>query len=359
MKAIIKREFKNYLKNPILWIALVVIIAGVYQNLSPYLKLQRPDPQAEAVHQVLTAEEAADMDVMDGFIPGKVQDQIKYGLEVIKDTLVESFGESEEAASEFVEQIRQNYSDIPSVVAAIKEKYDVNGWDTYFESFEYCPASGEEINAFLDSKFEEHPFSWYAAMKFADFAGLFMGFASAVLLAFLYIRDMKRDTYELLHTKPLSSWAYILGKAGGGLAVILFILAVLNIIFGGLCVYFGKQAGFPVNFLDFPKATLLYIVPNMMMVVSIYTITALLFKNPLPAVPVIFLYMIYSNMGSTGPDGNFEYRGRLLAIMVRFPGKLFEISPPPMWQLNQIFLVIASVVLVAVSANMWKRRRFY
>lgn len=359
MRTIIKREFKNYMKNPLLWIALLVIVAGIYQSIGPYLKLQRPQGQIQQDISNLSWDEIDDKDVMDGFIPATEEQQIKYGLEAVRQILVENFETSEEEAAAFISKIQETYTDIPSVVEAIKETYDFSGWDSYFETYEYVPGTSDEVNSYIDEKMEEHPFSWYMAMKFGDFAGLFMGFTCAVLLVFLYMRDMKRDTYELLHTKPLSSWSYILGKAGGGFAVILFMLAVLNVIFGGLCLFYGKRAGLPVNLLDFPRVTLIYILPNMLMVVSIYTAIALLFKNPLPGVPLILLYMIYSNMGSTGPDGKFDYYGRALAIMVRFPGRLFEISPPPMWQMNQIFLIVASVVLLALSANMWKRRRYY
>ena len=359
MRTIIKREFKNYMKNPLLWIALLVIVAGIYQSIGPYLKLQRPQGQIQQDISNLNLDEISDKDVMDGFIPATEEQQIKYGLEAVRQILVENFETSEEEAAAFIAEIQETYTDIPSVVEAIKETYDFSGWDSYFETYEYVPGTSDEVNSYIDDKLEKHPFSWYMAMKFGDFAGLFMGFTCAVLLVFLYMRDMKRDTYELLHTKPLSSWSYILGKAGGGFAVILFMLAVLNVIFGGLCLFYGKRAGLPVNLLDFPRVTLIYILPNMLMVVSIYTAIALLFKNPLPGVPLILLYMIYSNMGSTGPDGKFGYYGRALAIMVRFPGRLFEASPPPMWQMNQIFLIVASVVLLALSANMWKRRRYY
>ena len=46
-----------------------------------------------------------------------------------------------------------------------------------------------------------------------------MGFFSAVMLAFLFWQDTRKTTYELLHTKPVSSWQYILGKVAGGFLV--------------------------------------------------------------------------------------------------------------------------------------------
>ena len=108
---------------------------------------------------------------------------------------------------------------------------------------------------------------------------------------------------------------------------------------------------------DFVVSTVLYILPNMLMIVSIYTLISLIFKNPLPGVPLLILYMVYSNMGGRTAEGVYGYWGRPLAIMVRFPGQLFDTTPPPMVLLNQSFLILASVVIILFSIQLWKRRR--
>ena len=115
--------------------------------------------------------------------------------------------------------------------------------------------------------------------------------------------------------------------------------------------------GFEVHLYDFLASTAAYILPNLLMVVCIYELTALLFQNPLPAVPVLFLYIIYSNMGSRTAEGLYGYYGRPLAIMVRFPGEFFEIAPPPMVALNQTLLILASVAILFLSVWIWKKRR--
>ena len=40
MKAVMKREVKNYLKNPLFWVGIVVVIFGLFQILSPYLEVK-------------------------------------------------------------------------------------------------------------------------------------------------------------------------------------------------------------------------------------------------------------------------------------------------------------------------------
>ena len=44
MKAIIKRNLKNYLKNPIFWTGLIVVLISMYQTLAPYLSIHYVKP---------------------------------------------------------------------------------------------------------------------------------------------------------------------------------------------------------------------------------------------------------------------------------------------------------------------------
>ncbi|WP_330572217.1 ABC transporter permease [Petralouisia muris] len=130
--------------------------------------------------------------------------------------------------------------------------------------------------------------------KICRFAGLFMGFFATVLLAVLFMQDTRRNTYELLHTKPVSAGKYLSGKVVGGFVVCLIILAVLNLVFFGLCLVSAGNNGFEVHLADFLLATCFYILPNMLMIVSVYSLISLLFKSPLPTVPLLLLYMVYS-----------------------------------------------------------------
>ena len=65
MKAIIRRELKNYLKNPFFWIGLFFIVFQMYQILSPYLHIHYYQ-QGEA------AEELAEENIGDADTKGSV-----------------------------------------------------------------------------------------------------------------------------------------------------------------------------------------------------------------------------------------------------------------------------------------------
>lgn len=164
---------------------------------------------------------------------------------------------------------------------------------------------------------------------------------------------------ELLHTKPISAGSYLSGKVGGGFVVCLITLASLNLIFFGICLIATSDRGFEVHLTDFLLASVFYILPNMLMIVSVYSLISLLFKSPLPAVPLLFLYIVYSNMGSRNAEGIYGYYGRPLAIMVRFPGRFFDTAPPPMALLNQSFLILAAICIFFLTMQIWKSRRVY
>lgn len=117
----------------------------------------------------------------------------------------------------------------------------------------------------------------------------------------------------------------MLEKIAGGFSVCLIALAILNPVFLAACCIFTKGNGFEVKLIDFLVATGLYILPNMLMIVCVYGLISLLFKNPLPAVPFLILYMVYSNIGSRNVEGVYGYYGRLLAIMVWFPDRFLTL----------------------------------
>ena len=367
MHSIIVREIRNYFKNPVFWVGFIFIVVGLLQILKPYLDIHYFNEDSEI--SKVNLERRMDADIMEGYVPSTETQRMILAWEEFQAELTESFGFTQEEAEELKEECESLALSVDQVTNYMGENYpdifeDLSehplcGLSFWYELNEIHLGDVVEVNAYIKERLEEHSFSWYFARKYADFLGLFLGFYSAIMLSFLFLRDTKRDMYELLHTKSVSNIAYVLGKVGGGLAALGYVWGVLTILFGILCQISGVSHGFPVNFIDFLITAAVYVLPNLLMIISIYTVTALLFKNPLPATPLIFLYMIYSNMGSRNEEGIFGYYGRPLAIMVRFPGRFFETAPPPFAIANQSFLMLSSAVLLIVGIYIWKRRKVY
>lgn len=358
MRAILKREIKNYLKRPLFWVGVLIVIFGVYQQVKPYLMIHYVSSEEEL--QILTKdypETIHDADVSDGYVPTNEKDRRRIWEESIQEVLVSDpgFHLTKEEAKAVIEETQG--MDIHAACDYLEQEYSFYRAIYYWEIAAYHKATKEEINSYIESKLEKKSFSYYFSRKFADFSGLYMCFFATLMLAVLFWQDTRKNTYELLHTKPIGAAKYVLGKTAGGFLVCLFVLLILNLVFWTACRIFTKSSGFEVQLTDFLVATVLYILPNMLMIVCVYSLISLLFQNPLPAVPLLILHMVYSNMGKRNEDGIFGYYGRPLAVMVRFPGGVFDTTPPPMVVLNQSFLVLASVAILIISVQLWKRRR--
>ena len=354
MRTIVRWEIRKYLRNPAYWIGLALVALGIYQQVSPYLGVHYfTEQDAEAAAEI----PIADSDIMEGVIPTTDENQRREVWEEhLQTTFQTAYGMTAEETRALIAEMKG--MDIAGMVDYLEEHYAYLGAMREYEFItRYRKGTAEEVNAYLDRKLQDKSFSWYFSRKYADFASLFLLFFAVVLLSVLFLQDTRKNTYELLHTKPIPAIEYVTGKAAGGFLICAMALMALNVIFYGLCLAGTRDAGFEVHLYDFLVSTAIYILPNMLMVVCVYELTALLFQNPLPAVPVLLLYIIYSNMGSRNAEGLYGYYGRPLAIMVRFPGEFFEITPPPMVLLNQVFLILASAVILLLSVWIWKRRR--
>lgn len=356
MIVIIKRELKNYVKNPIYYIGILLVFFEVFQILNPYLKLHywENDKQVEAAK----LKNIGDADIMEGYLPTTEEERIEIALPQIFKELEEmgiSVKETEELKEMF---LQENYGE-KKITQYMAEQYDYMGADYYIQEAELRQGTAEEVNAYMKDKFSQMRYSQFFAKKFADFAGLFIIFFAIIIMAFLFLQDTRKNTYELLHTKPVTSWQYVTGKLLGGFTALLLPLFAMAAVFTVLCMKTGIQQGFPVAAWDLFTAAAVYILPNLFLVICVYALVALLFKNPLPATPLLFLYLIYSNMGSYGPDGTFGYYGRPLAILVRFPGLFLDTAPPPLALMNQTALLFAAAGITWLCVCLWKKRRVY
>ena len=333
-----------------------IIVASMYQCLSSYLQIHYIKQNEQITQNDVALEDA---DVMDGYIPTSDDKERRREWEdTIKETLMDTskngFGFSRQEADHVMKEIQN--MDVKTASEFLESQYGYYNAIYAYEDLEIHKGTAEEINHYIERKLSEHSFSWYFAKKFTDFAGLHMAFFATVLLSFLFIQDTRKSTYELLHTKPVTAVQYICGKVISGFISMLGVLVILNIIFFMLCLKTSLESGFPVTLIDFCVNSLIYIVPNLLMICCVYTITAVIFKNPLPAAPILFLHIIYSNMLTMKND---IYYMRPFSIMVRFPGRFFETHAAKMSNINQIILVISSVILVCISVTIWKRRRVH
>ena len=228
MKTIIKRSILDYLKNPVLWIGLIIIVANMYQCLSSYLQIHYIKQNEQITQNDVALEDA---DVMDGYIPTSDDKERRREWEdTIKETLMDTskngFGFSRQEADHVMKEIQN--MDVKTASEFLESQYGYYNAIYAYEDLEIHKGTAEEINHYIERKLSEHSFFWYFAKKFTDFAGLHMAFFATVLLSFLFIQDTRKSTYELLHTKPVTAIQYICGKVISGFISMLGVLVILS-----------------------------------------------------------------------------------------------------------------------------------
>ena len=108
MKTIIKRSILDYLKNHVLWIGLIIIVASMYQCLSSYLQIHYIKQNEQITQSDVALEDA---DVMDGYIPTSDDKERRREWEdTIKETLMDTskngFGFSRQEADHVMKEIQ-------------------------------------------------------------------------------------------------------------------------------------------------------------------------------------------------------------------------------------------------------------
>ncbi len=355
MKAIVCREFKNYMKNPLYWIGIVLIAISIYNSLSGYLGIHRFSTNQEV--EQLKKVRSTDADIMNGYIPTTPEEQKNIGFTHIRQILIQSYDMNDQEAQRVIDDVRAQDLSIPGTVQYLKDRYDFYDGKAIFVEAKKKRAEAGELNQYINAKLAKHSYAYYFAKKYADFTGLHIAFFSAVLLAFLFLGDLKKDTYELLHTKSISANRYVWGKYFGGLIPLSLAVLMITVIFAILCQRNQLQRNMLDCFWDLFSATLLYVMPTLLICIGICILSAILFRSPLPSIPFIFVYVVYSNMGSYDAGGNYGFYGRVLGLLFRFDGGFFETKALPIFRLNQIAIVLLNLLFISLAVRRWRRRR--
>lgn len=192
MRSILKREVKNYMKNPLLWLGIVIGVFMVFQNVSPYLNIHYLRGGETIVNDY--PQNYRDGDVSCGYVPTEKALRREKWEERIQEVLTSEFEMDNEEARSVIEEMKGM-----NLKTACDHLEGYGFYNAYYEyeNTAYHKGTREEINSYISEKLENRAFSYYFSRKFADFAGLFMGFFATVLLSVLFMQDTRRNTYEL------------------------------------------------------------------------------------------------------------------------------------------------------------------
>lgn len=352
MGAIIKREIYFLLKNPITYLAILLMFAIVTITVRPYLSIY---DNLRNENEPVKYDSEGDIDT--GYIPTPIEEWYTVSMAELKESLINDIGISAENAEKEIKTIIRNKWKIDEISNYMKKKYSINGVESTFAVHEYKQATYKEMEKYLESSFKHKTYTQSLAYKYSDFLSIGSILATIVIFILLLSRDMKKDVYSLLHTKPLKKGNYVIGKLVSGSIVLYTSIMLLTFTMDIIAVKKGVELGLKTNPLDIWKSVVMFNLPNIILTACIVIFITLLFKNILPCIPVMLLYFLYSNMGSVTSAHEYIYAIKPFVLLIRFPGNFAKLTIPKGAILNQCLVVIFSIILLVSCIALWERRR--
>ena len=192
-----------------------------------------------------------------------------------------------------------------------------------------------------------------AAREFSDYMGITAGFFPVFLAAFILMKDKRSKMQELICSRNVSSYTYILSKYAA-LCVALLIPYLLFATHATVIFYnIGKFNNYDISILAFYKFTLWWIAPTIFFTTALGMLISVIFDNGIIAIPVQFILWINS-IKTLGGDYS------LSKFVIRF-NTFGDYSNYIKWSSsianNRIFYMIVSVVLILITSLIWSKKR--
>lgn len=119
MLAILTREVKNYLKSPLFWIGVVIVIFGVFLTVNPYLDTRYLAEGEEIANDYPGA--VHEGEVYEGYVPSGEEQRREIWEHTIQENLIQSFHMSEKEAETAVTEMKG--MDIKQACAHLEKEY--------------------------------------------------------------------------------------------------------------------------------------------------------------------------------------------------------------------------------------------
>ena len=347
-----QKDFILLLRNPLTYVGILAMVMIVVTTVLPYLDLHANYRTEEEEVQY-----SPDADIMDGYIPTPTEERWEYVSEKMEEVLVAECGLNSEEAQAQMNKIKNSQWSVQEIRQYFIDQYGIVGFASTWDECSYKKATETEMQQYLQRIFKDETYTSYFSRKYADYIGIASILFTIVVFSILLMRDMRKNIYSFIHTKPISGFSYVAGKYVTGILLITIVVAIQTFVFDVLAVNVGKSYGFQANLLDIWKNVIAFDLPGILLTGCIMLFIAILFKNIIPAIPAMLLYFMYANIGTIDTVEGYRYQIQPGAIFVRFPQLFTETEVPQGIVGNQIFLLVLAITLFILSIQVWERRR--
>lgn len=251
--------------------------------------------------------------------------------------------------------IKVSYKEYSNIMRDIDKKL---GGSTFYgdkmrKSFIREPKTYEDAIKDYKELIEKDKLTNAAGRLFSDYMGITAGFFPVFLAAFILMKDKRSKMQELICSRSISSYIYILAKYVA-LCVALFIPYILVATHATFIFYkIGRFNNYDINMLAFYKFAFWWIAPTLLFTVALGMLISVVFNNGIVAIPIQFILWINS-ISTLGGDYSLS---KFIIRFNRFGGYSNYIKWSRSIAINRLFYIIFSCVLICTTAFIWSKKR--
>jgi hypothetical protein len=137
-------------------------------------------------------------------------------------------------------------------------------------------------------------FSAYAGWLFADRIGLMSALFIGLLASFIFGRDRTYDLLDVVNSRQVKSWQYVLGKYIGVVLTWALPLTMITVVEIGLVYQMCHKASLPFFIQDFIAPVFAWIGISLLYGTAVIMLVSLILKSGVGTLLILFFYWAYS-----------------------------------------------------------------
>lgn len=188
---------------------------------------------------------------------------------------------------------------------------------------------------------------------FADYMGITAGFFPVFLSAFILIKDKRSKMQELICSRSVSAYTYILSKYTALCTAVLIPYFMFASYSTFIFYRIGNFNNYNIDMLAFFKYTIWWVTPTVLFTVAVGMLISVIFNNGIIAIPIQFILWISS---LTPLSGNYS----LSKFIIRF-NTFGDYSNYIKWSetiaINRVFYIAVSAILALIASLVWSKKR--
>ncbi|MFD3158099.1 ABC transporter permease [Haloimpatiens sp. FM7330] len=251
--------------------------------------------------------------------------------------------------------IKVSYDEYLSIIRDLDEKL---GGSTEFSDKERqywinVPKTYEDAVKEYKNLIEKDKITNAGAREFSDYMGITAGLFPIFLAAFILIKDKRSKMQELICSRRVSSYTYVISKYAA-LCTAILVPYILFATHATLAFYkIAKTNNYNIDMMAFYKYTFWWILPTILFTVALGMLISVIFNNGIAAIPIQFILWETSMLPLIG-----DYS--LSKFVIRF-NRFGEYSKYIRYSnriaVNRVFYIVISILLIFITALIWSKKR--